>query len=281
MPRAVVLTTQSKLNITGGSWADTLSANSGDSTTVVNYDSGEAWIREAWAIDSDSVMEGRIIYTRPESTHDQSQGYRFMVPAVALGGAGTNAAFDILPGRDGIKVFKSDTCTINVTGTANDDVLVSYVIEYDDMPGVAAVFASWDQVQSMRVSDLGLRCDAVASATAGAYGTARSFTADDSGRLHANTWYALLGASVQTQVATISLLGADWGGQRIGFPAGALDLNSNQWFLDQSVKWGRPFIPCFNSNNAPGINVVVADDKASTSPKIDFRLVELSGKPGA
>jgi hypothetical protein len=281
MPRAVVLTTQSKANLTGGTFADTLSANTNDSTSVVNYDSGEAWIREMWGIDSDSVMEGELIYTRPESTHDQSHGFRFMIPAIALGGAATNASFNILPGRDGIKVFKSDTGTINVSGTAADDVLVSYTIEYDDMPGVQAVFASWDQVQSMRVSDLGLRCDAVASATPGAYGASRSFTADDSGRLHANTWYALLGASVQTQVTTISLLGADWGGQRIGFPAGALDLNSNQWFLDQTVKWGRPFIPCFNSNNAAGINVVVADGEASTSPKIDFRLVELSGKPGA
>ena len=86
---------------------------------------------------------------------------------------------------------------------------------------------------------------------------------------------------MQTQVTTIGLTGPDWGGQRIGFPAGALDLRSNTWFLDQAIKYGRPLIPCFNSNNKGNILVVVADGEASTSPKIDFFCVELSGKPGA
>jgi hypothetical protein len=76
------------------------------------------------------------------------------------------------------------------------------------------------------------------------------------------------------------MLGPDWGGQRIGFPAGSLDLRSNTWFVDQSVKWQKSLIPCFNSNNKGNVLVQVADLEASTSPKIDFFLYELSSQPG-
>ena len=280
MGRAIVLSTASKANTTGGAFADNLTANSGDSLAVANFENGQAWIREAWAIDSDSVAEIEVIYTRPKSTHDQAHGFRANVPALALGGAATNAAFNILPGVAGIQLFKSDTPTISVTTTAADDFVYSWITEYDDLPGVSATFASWDTVQSMRVSDVGIFVGPTASATPGAYGASRAFNADDA-RLHANTWYAILGVSVQTQVTTVSLTGPDWGGQRIGCPAGSLDLRSNTWFLDQTVKWGRPFIPCFNSNNVGNVLVSVADGEASTQPKCDFFLVELSGQPGA
>src|SRR5438309_11853079 len=98
MPHAIILTSASKANTTGGTFADTLVANTGDSLSVASYDTGGARVIEAWAIDSDSAGEGEWIYTRPEATHDQQNGYRFEVPGVALGGAATNAAFNVLPG---------------------------------------------------------------------------------------------------------------------------------------------------------------------------------------
>jgi hypothetical protein len=279
MPRAVVLNTASKANLTGGSFADNLTANAGDSTAVANFNTGGARMIEAWAIDSDSVAELEIFYTRPEATHDQQHGLRVEIPALTPGGAGTVAAHNILPGYGVIDLYKSDTVTLSVTGTASDDFVYSWVTLYDDLPGVSGVFASWDQVTALQKSAVGIQVTAVASATAGAYGAQRAFNADDD-RLHANTWYAILGASVQTQVTTISMLGPDWGGQRIGMPAGALDLRSNTWFVDQTVKWGLPLIPCFNSNNKGNVLVQVADAEANTSPKIDFFLYELNGMPG-
>jgi hypothetical protein len=279
MGRALVLSTASKAATTGGTFADSLTANSGDSLAVANFANGQAWIREMWGIDSDSVAELSLVYTRPQSTHDQNRGFRVNIPAIAPGGAAAVAAQNLLPGYAGIRLFPSDTPAFNVTTTAADDILVSWLTEYDDLPGASAVFASPDQVNAMRVSDVGIFVNPTASATPGAYGATRAINADDD-RLHADTWYAMYGASVQTQVTTIGLLGPDWAGQRIGFPAGALDLRSNVWFLEQSVKWGRPLIPCFNSNNKGNILVMVADGEASTAPKVDFFLVELSGQPG-
>lgn len=278
MGYAYLLNTASKANLTGGVEADTLTANSGDSLVVANFQNGGARICEAWGIDSDSVAELEWVYTRPDSTHDQSHGFRFNIPALTPGGAAVIAAHNLLPGLVEVPVFPSDAATLTVSGTAADDVLVSWLTEYDDLPGVSMRFASWDSIRSLRKSNLGVRVAAVASATPGLYGAARALNADDS-RFHSNTYYAILGASVQTQVTTIALSGPAWGGYKIGFPAGALDLRSDTWFLDQSIKRGQPIIPFFNSNDAANVLVYVADGEASTSPKIDFVMIELNGAP--
>lgn len=280
MPPCLILTSASKANLTGGTFADTLTANSGDSLAVASYNTGGARIAEMWGIDSDSVAEGEIIYTRPDSTHDQQNGYRFEIPAIALGGAATNAAFNVLPGGMDIPVFLNDSATIKISGTAADDVLVSYLIEYDDLPGVGdAQFASWEQIKALRKSNVGINHLPVASATPGAYGASRAINTDDN-RFHANAWYAILGCTVQTQVTTIALTGPPWGGQRIGLPAGALFLNSNMYFVEQSIKRGKPVIPFFHQADAGNILGVVADGEASTSPKVDWNMVELTAKPG-
>lgn len=280
MPYAQVLTTASLAGAaTSTTFGNTLAANSGDSLNVNNYNAGGARVLEAWGIDSDTVGEFSFKWTRPESTHDQQYGFRVQIPAGALGGVATNAAFSLLPGGQRIDVFKSDTLTLTANATSGDDLVASYITEYDDLPGASAVFATAQQVDALRKSDVGIYNAAQASATAGAYGSSRAFNADDN-RLHANTWYALLGASVQVQATTLALIGPDWGGQKIGMPMGSLYLNSNTWFRDQAVKWGRAMIPCFNSNNAGSVLVYVADGEASTTPKIDFNLVELNGYPG-
>lgn len=279
MPRAVVLTSASKAGTTGGTFADSLTANAGDSLAVANYNTGSAKMIEAWGMDSTSVAEVSFIYTRPEATHDQQRGFRVQIPALTPGGAGNVAAVNFLPGLGTIDLYKSDVLTLTASTTAADNILVSYQVLYDDLPGASAVFSSWDQVQALQKSAVGISVLATGSATRGAYGAQRAFNADDD-RLHANTWYAILGASVQVPVTTISLLGPDWGGQRIGLPAGALDTRSNTWFVDQTLKWNLPLIPCFQSNNKANILVQVADTANAASPKIDFFLYELTGMPG-
>jgi len=278
--RAIVLTSASKANTTGGTFADSPTANSGDTIAVANFSDGQGFITEMWGIDSDSVAEVEMFYSRPYSTHDQSRGFRVEVPATALGGAATNAAFNFLPGNARIEVFRSDTPTINWTTTASDDILMSWITIYDNLPGVQGVFLDRPTAERHRRSTLGIFVGPTAGGTAGAYGSNRAFNADDD-RLHANTWYAIAGVSVQTPCTTIGLLGPDWGGQRIGLPAGSLDLRSNTWFFDQWEKWrftyGDQFacVPVFNSNNKAAINVMCADGEASTQPKIDFLLYEL------
>jgi len=280
MGRALVLTTASKANTTGGTFADTLTANSGDSLAVANFNDGQANLLELWGNDSTSVMEGQMIYTRPQSTHDQSHGFRFQNASLLAGQAAKVGAQEYLPGKVGFQLYKSDTAVIQVTSTAADNVAVSYNILYDDLPGAAGVFITPGQADSLQNSIVGINVAAVTSATRGAYGASRAFNADDA-RLHANTWYAIIGYTLQTPVLTVSLIGPDWGGQRIGGPGDPLTFRTGSWFMDQSDRWGKPLIPCFNSNNVGNVLVALADVAASATPQLDFILYELNATPQA
>lgn len=280
MPRAVVLTSASKANTTGGTFADSLSANANDALAVANFNTGEATFLELWGNDSTSVMEGQLIYTRPQSTHDQSHGFRFQNASLLAGQAAKVGAQEYLPGLVGFNVFKSDTATIQVTSTAADNCMVSYQILYDDLPGAAAVFIGPNQAANLQNSLVGILVNAQTSATRGAYGASRAFNADDA-RLHANTWYAIIGYTLQTPICTVSLIGPDWGGQRIGGPGDPLTFRTGSWFMDQSIKWNKPLIPCFNSNNVGNVLVALADVAAQSTPALDFTLYELTGQPVA
>src|SRR5438132_14067327 len=130
MPYAQILTSASKAATTGVTFADSLSANSGDSLAVANFNTGGARVLEAWGIDSDAVAELSWVYTRPEATHDQQRGLRVMIPAIALGGAGVPAGFPLMSGLDVINLFKSDTATMNVSTTSADYMLVSITVVF-------------------------------------------------------------------------------------------------------------------------------------------------------
>lgn len=274
MPYAQVLTTASVASATGGTFADTLAAVSGDSLAVANFGNGSARIIEAWGEDSAHVAELQVFYTRPQSTHDQQHGWRTSIQAAAFNATGKVKEVALLGALDVINLYRSDTPTIQATSTASDCVVFSYLTEYDDLPGASATFISPTEMQAHHASRLGIRVSAVASGTAGALGATRAFNADDD-RLHANRWYAIVGLTVQSAVTSIYLTGPDFGGQRIGLPAGSIQIASQSFYLDQSVKWNKPLIPIFNSNNKGNTLVAVVDSAASTSPQIDFQLVEL------
>lgn len=287
MAYAQIVTTASVASATGGTFADSLVANQGDSLAVANYAgaddaSGARWL-EAWGIDSAHAAELAVIYSRPESTHDQQHGLRLSLQSAAFNAVGHVGEVSLLGGRETLNLFKSDTPQLLVTSTASDCVVFSWNTEYDNFPGASAAFVTQSFIDGVFKSRVGIRVSAVASGTAGAYGTQRAFNADDA-RLHANTWYAIQGINVQVPVHAVTLLGPDWGGQRIGIPAGSIQVASSSWFLDQQLKWSsggvqKPMIPVFNSNNAGNVLVQVADSAASTSPQIDFQLAELTLPP--
>ena len=278
MPYALVLNTASKANLTGGTFADSLTANTNDSLSVPNFTNGGARITHAWGIDSDSVAELEWLYTRYESVHDQQHGLRVEIPSLTPGGASLVAAHTLLKPPFEIQLFSGDTATLSVSGTAADDVVVSWITEYDDLPGVRATFADWATVNALKTTVIGLNNLPVASGTPGAYGASRALNADDT-RLSADKYYAILGCSVQTQVTTVALTSTTWGGQRIGLPVGALDLDTPYWFVKESIERQKPLIPIINANDAGNVLVQVADGEASTSPKVDWNMYELSRNP--
>lgn len=277
MGYAVILTAAGKASTSGGTFADSLTALSGDNTTVLTANSGNSRVVEAWAMDSAHVAELSWYYPRPEATHDQTYGMRFQIPALLPGGAAVPKAHNLLPGYAYVDVFSGDTPTLNITSTASDAFLLSYLTEYDDVSGIDAKFASPDQLVGLKKSSMAFY-NAAAGGTASVYGTARALNADDD-RFHGNTWYAILGWTVSTSVHTIGLAGPSWGGQKIGGPAGVQNLETTWYFWDLSRKYNKPLIPCFNSSDKQNVLVYVADTSASVTPKIDFFCWELTGAP--
>lgn len=276
MPYAQVLTTAVTPGTNGGTFGDNMAAATGDSLAVANFATGGARILEAWCINNLHAGEIEFIYTRPEATHDQQHGWRTSIMAAAFNVVGHVGNVNALSGLQTLNVFKSDSPTISVTSTANDVTVLQYVTEYDDLPGASAAFITPSQVNQMHKSRVGIRCAAVCNtSTGGQYGASRAINADDD-RLHANTWYAIEGINMTLPCVGLSMLGPDWGGQRIGLPAGSIQIESSSWFLDQSLKWGKAMVPVFNSNNKGNTLLQAVDTATSTSPLFDLQLVELN-----
>lgn len=279
MPHAIQLQTASKANTTGGTFADTLSANGlGNSLQVANFTNGGARVLYAWGIDSDSVAELAWTNTRIESIHDQQYGLRYNIAALIPGGAASVAAHTLIQPPYTLPMFSGDTNTLSVTSTAADDVLVSYLLEYDDLPGTAGQFATFDQIVPLISTRINIRCAPVASATPGAYGAARALNADDT-RLSGSRYYAIAGYTSQTVFTTLALQSTAWGGNLIGGPGGALDLDNTMWFQTLGQQLNKATIPIINGYDAANVFVYVADGEASTSPKIDFVMYELTRNP--
>jgi hypothetical protein len=80
--------------------------------------------------------------------------------------------------------------------------------------------------------------------------------------LKANTDYALLGASSTLPATLISVVGPDTANYRVGCPLHWDIGKSSSYFVDQTVKYGRPGIPVINANNK-GNTLVTACDAAT------------------
>lgn len=278
MPPAAILTGASKANTTGGTFADSLTANSSDSLTIPTFLSGAGRIVAAWMGDSDSSAEFEVYSTRTEGFHDTVNGLRLAFPYFT-GTATTSSAITAFKDELEIPVYPGDTLTIKVTSTAADDVAFVYETVYDDLPGVgAAQFMTWSQVQSLYDGTMGLLWGPTASATAGAWGASRAITADDN-RFQGLKWYALLGGVPRTPVVAASFVSNVWGGQRIGFPSGGLDLNTSDWFVQRSQRHGLPLIPFFNQADAANVLGYVMDTEASTTPAYDLIVCRLKSQP--
>ncbi len=278
MPHALVLNTYSKAGTGGGTFADTLTANSGDTLGIANFINGGARLVKGWAMDSDSVMEISITDSRFDSIHDPQFGLRYNVASLIPGGAAVVGAHTFLDAPQNVPMFSGDTLIYTVTSTNGDDVIVTTLTEYDDLPGTFGQFASWDRVQALRETTIGLRCAPVASGTAGLYGTARALNADDT-RLTGGKYYAVLGWSLQTVCTTITLKGPSTGNNRVGLPGGAINMDSTMGFVTLSQQFGKPLIPILNGYDASSYFLEAADAEASTSPKVDLNMYQLTANP--
>src|SRR5438067_4894845 len=260
-----------KANITGGAF-EALSGQSGDTASVASAGVSPIQLIDVWGISSDAAFEFDI---RSTLLHDNTRGIRLAGTPLAPGAVTANGCQILWPWNLAQKLTPGDTLTVEVNGTNADDAVLALNILYSQLSVASARFIDVNTLRSRMVNLLGIKVAPTASGTAGAYGTARAFNADDD-RLRANTDYAILGLTTTIPFVSAQLQGYDFGNFRIGIPGYPYPERTSPWFVELSLREGLPLVPVFNSNNKASTTVTVIDGEASTAPVIDFVLAQLA-----
>jgi hypothetical protein len=257
-----------KQGLTGGAF-EALAPGTNDSATFFNVPQGSGpYLAEIWGVDNASAAELSFTASR---FHDPTFGIRLAVPSGASLAPTTRPSL-LSPAGFDQPIFPSDVLTVQVNGTAADNVNVTLMLYYPNLPGIAGRYATSQQVRSQMRNLVGVRV----SPTSGAGNWGASVALNSvTNLLHANTDYAILGFSAQTPIAALGISGVDTGNLRVGGPVLAAPEHDAYLFADLSDKYGQALIPVVNSNNAGAINIQAAHT-AAAAKVVDVILAELS-----
>ena len=208
-----------------------------------------------------------FVRVRSPRMHDNVQGLRFTPSAGDRNG--------LVP--DGLRqaLYPQDALTVEISGGAAETDTLGLLLHYDDVPGMDARLATYDQL-APRIANLHtIEVATAAGATAGDWGagTALNATFD---LLKANTDYAIFGYTTSANVSLVGLRGPDTGNVRTGGPGVTQEIETRDWFLSLSKAIGGPAIPVINSANKGATLVFAADVAANTAVTVDFIAAELA-----
>jgi hypothetical protein len=256
----------------GGTTAVALTPGTGDSGTFFNVPIGSvAWLGEAWALNSAHVGE---IYFTASRFHDQVFGIRCSVPAATslAPSGGMSKLFGV--GIDQ-PIFPSDVMTVSAIGQDDDKVNVTVVAYYQNIPGIDARLATYEDVKARGWNQVGIKVTLTPGS--GNWGTGVALNSSDN-RLHANTDYAVLGFNSQAALSAVGISGIDTGNLRTGGPVLASAEHDENLFVDFARAYDAALIPVINSNNA-GNTYLYAAGPGNSAVVVDVMLVELDRRP--
>lgn len=257
-------------SLTGGAF-EALTAGTGDSATIQTTNHTPAgYLSEIWGLDDTNVCEISISATR---FHDQTYGIRMALPdGGTLAPAGRPSCISPLGVQQAI--YDADVLSVKANGTAADNVNVTFVNYYPNLPGIQFNGITADQLSMLGGNNVGVRVSPTAGA--GDWGTSVAMNSVTD-LLHAGKDYALCGASAQTPVAAFGIQGIDSGNLRVGGPLLGDPSIDQELFIRHAVAHKAPLIPVFQANNAGAINIYAAHTTGG-AVAIDLYLVELNQK---
>jgi hypothetical protein len=271
MGKCLQVTHTFKQNITGGGSFESLAAGTGDSLSVPNFAPGsDAKLLEVWAGNSANACEFDI---RSPDFHDNTRGIRmaYMFNPTLSGADGDPQL--IFPPRLVQPLYASDVLTVEVNGTATNNVALDYFAYYENLPGADQRLMGWDEVRARTVDNIGIRVSVTAGAT-GDYGANRTLNQDDD-RLKANTDYAILGATSQLPCGLLAFTAPETSGRRVGLPLHWSEDIGGDWFVWLSEKYGLECIPVVNSNNKGNVIFQAADAATNVACAATIIMAEL------
>lgn len=263
-------------SLTGTTVFDPVVYNAGQSGTVRSYvDGSAAYIEEVWGAGLAHAFQLSIKSPRMA---DQTKG-------ILLAGSSLNAAASadifnpqsLLPGFLTQRVYSTDILTVTANGTASDTFVGVMNLRYQNLGGIDARLATWEQVNPNIRNLVGILVQPTASSTKGLYGTAVALNSVDD-RLWADTDYALLGFQSSVPLTSIGITGVDTGNLTIGSPGFWNQRDGADYFVQASKTFGTAHIPVFNSNNKGGIFIKTADVAGATAANVTLVFAQLSQK---
>ena len=241
-----------------------VTAGTGSTFTVRNaaLQSG-VWLTDAWRA---SAHLGTIQISSPNLV-PVSNGISLRVP--------TGLASFSLYGPPYQSLIPQDALTVSSNGTAADVDLVAIQSYYENLPGGGMTLKSPGDIYGQCEFEFAWPITATSSATAGAQNSTVITTTVDSST--ANTWYAVVGYTVDTTIGCIGISGVDTSQFFCGGPGDTAAYRTCRYFADLSENLGKPAIPCWNSANKGNTNLVLADRAASTTVHASLILAQMPG----
>lgn len=226
---------------------------SGDSSTVRNFpSSSRAHLVAAYYDDVTTALPWRV---RSPLLHDNVRGIQ-MYP-------GATAPENLLPASPMQELHAQDQLIFELsTAASTGKALGAIAIYYDQLPGAAArLYSPGDILGNVKnIKPLSVAIGSGAN-TAGQWLDTVITTTED--LLHANTDYAVLGATFDLAVACVGVKGTDTGNLRVCAPGTVAAKFGSDYFVRLSDRTGLPCIPVINAANAGNTYVSIISSAAT------------------
>ncbi len=272
MPPALQVANFFAQSLTGGAF-EALTPGTGDSNTFQTFEPNTpAYLADVRGVDDAAACEVSLIASR---FHDQSLGIAGWIPDGSTL-APPNRATSISPPGYDQPIYPADVLTVQVNGTAGDNVNVTVMLYYADLPGISAKLRTWEAVKAATENLVGVDVALDASSNSqGDWSTSVSLSAGGR-RLDAGKFYAILGFTADVPAAVVAVQSFETGNIKIGGPVvgdGEQDAN----LLARIAKlYNAPLIPVIAGNNQDTVILSCADPAAS-NVNVTVMLAELSG----
>lgn len=249
-----------------GATATAVTAGTGDTFAIRNFPlTSPAYLENVW------VQEATAGFAQIRSAkmHDNVRGLRLR--------AGISTPSALLGDDVRHLVYPQDTLTVEIAGGGVGETdLLALLIHYEDVPGMDARLATWDQVAPRVVNVTSIDAALTTSATAGDWPAGTALSAATTGDLlKANTDYAVYGYVTDVAAGIIALRGPDTGNVRVGGPAPLNPIETRDWFVSLSKALGKPAIPIINSANKGATLMFAAGTAVSATVNTSFIVAEL------
>jgi hypothetical protein len=249
-------------SVTNQTTLTALTMASGDSLAVRNFPQATAKAF-LYRVGRQSVTAGQLRILSP-LLHDNTKGLTY-----SLGETPSIATF---PREAFQQLQPQDTLVIQTFGSGAEVTAAYAAIYYTDLPGAAARLFSWADIKPRIKTIKALEVDmTTVIASSGWTDTLITATEDTT---HANTDYAVLGYITDTAMCAIGIKGIDTGNMRIAGPGSLNSIITADYFVENSLRDGVPFIPVINSANKGATNVSTFA-VAAVASKVTLNLAEL------